>query len=53
MEQKGIKIDDDADSKDKATTSGSSSNGGRKSSDSSRKDKPKLRERIKNKLHMH
>ncbi|PON21215.1 hypothetical protein TGAM01_v209941 [Trichoderma gamsii] len=51
MEQKGVKIDD-ADPKDKISTSGSS-NGGRKSSDSSRKDKPKLKERIKNKLHMH
>ncbi|KAL7896089.1 hypothetical protein HDV63DRAFT_388718 [Trichoderma sp. SZMC 28014] len=51
MEQKGIKVDD-ADPKDKTTSSGSS-NGGRKSSDSSRKDKPKLKERIKNKLHMH
>ncbi|KAM0449132.1 hypothetical protein ACHAO4_007794 [Trichoderma viride] len=51
MEQKGIKIDD-ADTKDKAASS-NSSNGGRKSSDSSRKDKPKLKERIKNKLHMH
>ncbi|KAM0520478.1 hypothetical protein ACHAPE_002871 [Trichoderma viride] len=51
MEQKGIKIDD-VDPKDKTSTSGSS-NGVRKSSDSSRKDKPKLKERIKNKLHMH
>ncbi|EHK51040.1 uncharacterized protein TrAtP1_009914 [Trichoderma atroviride] len=50
MEQKGIKVDD-AEPKDK--NSSSSSNGGRKSSDSSRKDKPKLKERIKTKLHMH
>lgn len=50
MEQKGIKIDD-ADPKDKTSSSGSSN--GRKSSDSSRKDKPKLKERIKNKLHIH
>lgn len=51
MEQKGIQISD-VDPKDKTSTSGGS-NGGRKSSDSSRKDKPKLKERIKNKLHMH
>ncbi|KAK1240352.1 hypothetical protein MKX08_007794 [Trichoderma sp. CBMAI-0020] len=51
MEQKGIKVDD-AEPKDK-NSGGSSSNDGRKSSDSSRKDKPKLKERIKNKLHMH
>ncbi|KAL7918523.1 hypothetical protein ACQKWADRAFT_303916 [Trichoderma austrokoningii] len=49
MEQKGIKVDD-ADPKDKSSSGGSN---GRKSSDSSRKDKPKLKERIKNKLHMH
>ncbi|KAH8131748.1 hypothetical protein FP744_10000560 [Trichoderma asperellum] len=58
MEQKGIKTDDvdnnNTEHKDQdKNSSSSSSGGGRKSSDSSRRDKPKLKERIKNKLHIH
>lgn len=55
MEQKGIKtedVDNNAEHKDQDKNSSSSSTG-RKSSDSSRRDKPKLKERIKNKLHIH
>jgi hypothetical protein len=55
MEQKGIKTDNNADTKDKASSSNTSNSHGRKSSDSSHhhKDKPSLGERIKNKLHRH
>ncbi|KAL6894941.1 hypothetical protein GGI43DRAFT_386085 [Trichoderma evansii] len=54
LEQKGIKIDDaDPKHKDQDQSSSNNSSSGRKSSDSSRKDKPKLKERIKNKLHRH
>ncbi|PTB35396.1 uncharacterized protein TrAFT101_011272 [Trichoderma asperellum] len=53
MEQKGIKTDDVDNTEHKDQNSSSNSSTGRKSSDSSRRDKPKLKERIKNKLHMH